>query len=99
MRITCPHCAHRFDVPHRAVLAEAARLAEKTKAPHPLPRCISCGCPIECLQYDTGGWLLNKKCEVCRKEEANGNVLSPHDLDAKRLRDEAVRKRMKSNKI
>ena len=27
MRVTCPCCAARFDVPHRAVLAEAARLA------------------------------------------------------------------------
>jgi hypothetical protein len=27
MRVTCPNCGQRHDVPHRAVLAEAARLA------------------------------------------------------------------------
>jgi hypothetical protein len=26
MRVTCPCCGQRFDLPHRAVLAEAARL-------------------------------------------------------------------------
>ena len=26
MRVTCPKCGQRHDVPHRAVLAEAARL-------------------------------------------------------------------------
>jgi|GEM_PF-2371218 len=32
MRVSCPHCAKRFDVPHVAVLAESRRLAEVAKA-------------------------------------------------------------------
>ena len=51
MRTQCPHCSHRFDVPIRAVLAEAARLAEKRKRP----------------------------------VVVNGNVLSPQELEEKRL--------------
>ena len=31
MRVSCPHCHERFDVSHRAVLAEAARLAALRK--------------------------------------------------------------------
>ena len=32
MRISCPHCAKRFDVPHVAVLVESRRLADVAKA-------------------------------------------------------------------
>jgi hypothetical protein len=32
MRVSCPHCAKRFDVPHVAVLVESQRLAEVAKA-------------------------------------------------------------------
>ena len=31
MRTQCPHCQHRFDVPHRAVIAEATRLMERER--------------------------------------------------------------------
>ena len=32
MRVSCPHCAKRFDVPHVAVLVESRRLADVAKA-------------------------------------------------------------------
>jgi hypothetical protein len=32
MRCTCPHCRERFDVPHRAVIEEAARLAARRRS-------------------------------------------------------------------
>ena len=32
MRISCPHCSKRFDVPHVAVLVESRRLADVAKA-------------------------------------------------------------------
>ena len=72
MRVQCNKCHHRFDVPIRAVLTEAARIADRSrKIIPPAPDA----------------------------PEANGNVLSPHDLEAKRLRDEAVRRRTNSPKI
>lgn len=37
MRIQCPCCARRFDVPIRTVLAEAARIAEHRQRGRKLP--------------------------------------------------------------
>ncbi len=69
MRIQCPCCRERFDVPIRTVLAEAEKLASKNKS---IPSITS---PV------------------------NGNVLSPHDLAAKRERDAAVRRRLGNKNI
>ena len=72
MRVECPcGCGHRFDVPIRAVMAEADRLRQKQK----------------------------KSTDRRPASQINGNVLSPQDLEAKRLRDEAVRKRLGSKII
>ncbi len=67
MRIRCPRCHEKFDLSHRQVLTEAARLA-KQRAVAPAP---------------TQGAI-------------DGNVLPANDLDAKRLRDEAIARRAKA---
>jgi hypothetical protein len=68
MRVACPCCKKKFDVPHRAVLDEAAKLKENHKGK---PRTVD----------NTG-------------PEVNGNVLPIDDAEAKRLRDEAIRRRL-----
>ena len=62
MRVSCPCCKKRFDVPIRDVLAEAEKLKARGVRWSPT--------------------------------DPNGNVLSPNDLEAKRLRDEAVKRRL-----
>ena len=109
MRVQCNKCHHRFDVPIRAVLTEAARIQNRPAKKTPSPICFRCHRSILPGQPFVGVKNINSGVEFAsyhsRVEdcvsapEANGNVLSPHDLEAKRLRDEAVRRRTNSPKI
>jgi len=106
MRVQCPCCEKRFDLPILVVLAEAARLAERRKARPPtsaggpplsassmsVPRCAKCGGMFKYLpRYGLDGKLTSSLCETCRGE-VDGNVLCPQELEAKRLRDDERRK-------
>jgi hypothetical protein len=69
MRVKCPCCRCKFDVPIRVVMTEAARIAERS------PKNIS---------------------PPAAGSEPDGNLLSPHDLEGRKLRDDAIARRTKS---
>ncbi len=80
MRVQCLcGCGHRFDVPIKAVLAEAARLAEKRKRP------VVANARNEIVD------LMHNVARGPHMPPVNGNVLSPQELEVKRVRDEEAK--------
>ncbi len=76
MRVECPcGCGHRFDIPIRSILAEAERLRAKQKRPSGLVK-------------DRQKYVRQRFTDLVERgviPEPDGNVLSPEELEAKRL--------------
>ena len=77
MRLTCKHCGKTFDIAHRDVLAEAARITGREPGTRRVftPTVREGGNPVRM---------------------ADGNTLDPADVEAARLREEAIARRLRA---
>ena len=82
MRVSCPCCSKRFDIPHGAVLAEARRLKEAKDAVRSLPK----GAVL----------IMGPSADMVSSailSDPNGNVLDPADAEALAARQAAIERR------